>query len=439
MNQVKLLNIPSNVDSDIRKYICQISPKSKIDVAFDHQEAAKCNTLFMWDSISICGEVIKVMKSNPDVNIVVLTNNGSQSRAEDVINYGAMDYRMLPISKEIFEVYLKKSAIMSDLSNEANEASENASEIFFTKDVITKKILSKAALVAKSKASVLITGESGTGKERMSQYIHECSDRSSNKMVTVNCAAIPETMIESELFGYVKGAFTGATSDKIGKFELANNSTILLDEITEMPIDLQAKLLRVIQEGEVDRLGSTKTKKVDVRIIATSNRKIERAIEDGTFREDLFYRLSVVSVDIPPLRNRKNDVIYLAEHFLTKYSKEYGKDLPAISKEATTTLSTHTWRGNVRELENTMHRAILTCQKEVTNEDLDIDVATFPSTGSTTNTNTPVLMSIREMEKALIKETLKKVEGNRTEAAKLLGINIKTLRTKLKDIGDISR
>jgi len=434
MNSIKLLRIPADVDNDIRGYINKISPDSKVEVIFDKTEILTRDIVFIWDSLSVCGEVIKIIESTPDASIIILTNDGNQKRAEDVISYGAIDYRMLPISKEIFEIYLRKSKINSNIAQEAMEVTKSIENIFFTKDAKTQQLLKKAALISKSNASVLIIGESGTGKERMSKYIHECSDRSDKRMIAVNCAAIPEAMIESELFGYVKGAFTGAVGDKMGKFELANNSTILLDEITEMPIDLQAKLLRVIQEGEIDRLGSVSTKKINVRIIATSNRNIEQAVADGKFREDLFYRLSVVSISIPPLRKRKDDILFLAKYFLQQYSDEYSKPMPDILPEAISDLSQHIWRGNVRELENCMHRAILTCDGKIAPSDLDIDVSKIQTNITSKQASAPVIMSIRDMEKALIEETLKKVEGNRTEAAKLLGINIKTLRAKIKTI-----
>jgi DNA-binding NtrC family response regulator len=313
---------------------------------------------------------------------------------------------------------------------------------------------------------VLITGESGTGKEVMARYIHSKSKRASKTFVSVNCAAIPDNLLESELFGHEKGAFTGAVARRVGKFEEANGGTLLLDEISEMDPRLQAKLLRAIQEREIDRVGGTQPIKVDIRLIATSNRNLEEEVRDGRFREDLFYRLNVVNVTLPPLRERPLDVDVLAEHFIEKYAAANGVATPALSDEARRILHEHHWRGNVRELENTMHRAILLAQDDrITPESIVLTGATLapdgpgapggaqgdapagatvgapaaeagagaaPDGDGAAGTRTLVGRTVADVERDLIIDTLSHCLGNRTHAANILGISIRTLRNKLK-------
>ncbi|MEJ2628977.1 MAG: sigma-54 dependent transcriptional regulator, partial [bacterium] len=299
-----------------------------------------------------------------------------------------------------------------------------------TKDDKFINIMSLAKSVANSNATVLILGESGTGKELLASYIHKNCGKQNGRYIAVNCAALPENLIESELFGHEKGAFTGATCKKIGKFEAANKGTIVLDEISEMPFSLQAKLLRVIQEKEVCRIGGNKNIQIDVRIIAISNIDISTAVKEGKFREDLFYRINVVPLKIPPLRERKKDILYLAEYFLELYSKNNFKNIIEIEDEAKSILYNYDWPGNVRELENVMERAVILnkdgCIKK---EDLFLEIKEKRKKSVTINPG----MSVREMEEELIYQTLKEVNGNRTHAADMLGISIRTLRNKLKE------
>ncbi len=313
------------------------------------------------------------------------------------------------------------------------------------RDIITsdrrmRELIGLAKTVAQSKATVLIQGESGTGKELIASLVHENSTRASRPFVAINCAAIPENLLESELFGYERGAFTGAVQAKSGKFEIANGGTILLDEISEMDIRLQAKLLRVIQEGEVDRIGGRRPIPVDVRIIATTNRNLSDCVKEGSFREDLFYRLNVVNLTPPPLRERLGDVRILSHFFMEFYGARNGKQMIRVSEDASRLLESHTWPGNVRELENVVERAVLTAIGG-TLEATDVHI----SAGGRTLEGAPMGADFGEraswkpgttlddIEKSVILEALQYHSGNRTHTARALGISIRTLRNKLAD------
>jgi DNA-binding NtrC family response regulator len=308
-------------------------------------------------------------------------------------------------------------------------------------DKKTESVLKIAKQIAPSEANILLTGASGTGKEIFSRFIHDNSKRANKKFVAVNCAAIPETLLESELFGYEKGAFTGAVARRIGKFEEASDGTLLLDEISEMDIKIQAKLLRAIQEKEIDRIGGKTPIKVNTRIIATSNRHLDEEVKKGTFRQDLYYRLNVVNINIPSLCDRMDDVIVLAKHFAKKYSELNDIPLKPISKSAEDKLLNYRWPGNVRELENTIHRAVLLSTGEEIGEDaiilddlsaiIDNEKQQDVLTGGEFTGNT-----LASMERNLIIDTLKHTMGNRTMAANILGISIRTLRNKLKQYQD---
>ena len=302
------------------------------------------------------------------------------------------------------------------------------------KDAATEKVLQLAKQIAPSTASVLITGESGTGKEVVAKFIHTNSKRANAPFVAVNCAAIPENLLESELFGYEKGAFTGAVARHIGKFEEANGGTLLLDEISEMDIRLQAKLLRVLQERQIDRIGGKKPVDVDVRILATSNRDMRQEVLNKTFREDLYFRLNVVNLALPALRDRKGDILPLAEYFVKKYSELNDLPVKPLAKKTRERLLAYDWRGNVRELENTMHRAVLmSTENEISEGAVLLMPPVEQSTAeSLAGTDTLVGRTVADVEKDLIISTLKHTLGNRTHAANILGISIRTLRNKLK-------
>jgi transcriptional regulator with PAS, ATPase and Fis domain len=284
-----------------------------------------------------------------------------------------------------------------------------------------KDVLWNASRVARSDTTVLILGESGVGKELVAKYVHENSERRSGPFIPVNCAALPDNLLESELFGYERGAFTGAVAKKPGKFELADKGTILLDEISEMDLRLQAKLLRVLQEREIEIIGSRYPKKVDVRVLATSNKDMKKCVEEGKFREDLYYRLNVFPIVVPPLRDRKEDVPILVGYFLTKFSQ--GKDT-SVSDEAMEFLKDRPWKGNVRELENTIARACILS---------DYSVVKLTHLEDLESRKEVKVGSVRDMEMNLILDTLRQVNGNRTQAASILGITVRTLRNKIRE------
>jgi transcriptional regulator with PAS, ATPase and Fis domain len=312
---------------------------------------------------------------------------------------------------------------------------------FITSDRRMRELIQLARTVAQSKATVLIQGESGTGKELMASLIHESSTRALRPFVAINCAAIPENLLESELFGYERGAFTGAVTSKAGKFEFANGGTLLLDEISEMDIRLQAKLLRVIQEGEVDRIGGRKPIPVDVRIVATTNRNLADCVKQGTFREDLFYRLNVVNLTLPPLRERIGDVRILAAHFMQGYARKNGKALGGITDSAIALLDSHGWPGNVRELENVVERAVITAKDGLIG-DRDVvlqrsseatAIAQAQADGGAAERSWAPGRTLDDIERDVILEALSYHQGNRTHTARALGISIRTLRNKLAD------
>lgn len=356
---------------------------------------------------------LKEMRKRWNIPVLVITGFGAVENAVETMKEGATDYLMKPFS---FDAIGK--AVESILSRIQYERE------IITEDPEMKKIISLAGNIAGSDLTVLITGESGTGKELLARYIHRLSRRREGPFIAVNCAAIPDNLLESELFGHEKGAFTGAVEKKAGKFELANGGTILLDEIGEMPLTLQAKLLRVLQEREVDRIGGKKPIPIDVRIIATTNRDLHKECGEGRFREDLYYRLNVFPIRIPPLRERKQDIPALALHFINKFSALSGKNITGFSEEALQALMNRPWRGNVRELENVIQRAtVISSGGTIKPEDLMFDDINTPQ-----NTG-----RIREMEKDLILKTLEEVEGNKTKAAKILGVSVRTIRNKLNE------
>jgi DNA-binding NtrC family response regulator len=374
------------------------------------------------------------------VPVVACGVGADPRRAADAIRQGAKEFIPLPPEAELIAAVL--AAVCDD------------DRPLVTRDPAMQQVLSLADQVSKSEASILITGESGVGKEVMARYVHRKSRRAEKPFISVNCAAIPENLLESELFGHEKGSFTGAVARRIGKFEEADGGTLLLDEISEMDGRLQAKLLRAVQEREIDRVGGSKPVKVDIRIIATSNRDLVQAVRDGTFREDLLYRLNVVNLKLPPLRERPGDIVALAEYFVKKYAAANGVPERRIGEEARRRLVGHRWSGNVRELENAMHRAVLLA----TGAEIEEDAIRLPD-GQLLGVGDPQAMiagrvvqtatnaadaamrafvghTVAQMEQQLILDTLGHCLGNRTHAANILGISIRTLRNKLKEYSD---
>jgi DNA-binding NtrC family response regulator len=358
-------------------------------------------------------------------------------RAAAAIKAGAKEFIPLPPDAELIAAVL--AAVTDD------------EKPMVVRDPAMESVIKLADQVAPSDASILITGESGSGKEVMARYVHGKSRRAKAPFISVNCAAIPENLLESELFGHEKGAFTGAMARRIGKFEEADGGTLLLDEISEMDVRLQAKLLRAIQEREIDRVGGSKPVKVNIRILATSNRDLVQSVKDGVFREDLLYRLNVVNLRLPPLRERPGDVFSLCEFFVKKYSAANGVPEKPISAEAKRRLLAHRWPGNVRELENAMHRAVLLSTGPEIEEFAirlpdgqqlapapapDVAVARGAQMAADAVSRTFVGSTVAEVEQQLIIDTLEHCLGNRTHAANILGISIRTLRNKLKEYGD---
>ena len=359
---------------------------------------------------------------------VVACGTESDTRAAvGAIRAGAKEYIPLPPDPELIAAVL------------AAVADESHALVF--RDAAMASTVRLAEQIAPADASVLINGESGTGKEVLARHIHRKSRRADKPFISINCAAIPEALLESELFGHEKGAFTGAVGRRIGKFEEANGGTLLLDEISEMDVRLQSKLLRAIQERVIDRVGGTRPVPVDIRILATTNRDLAEAVRGGTFREDLFYRLNVVSLKIPPLRERAEDVLALAEHFAAKYAEANSLPARPLSTDARQELLRNRWPGNVRELENTMHRAVLLAGgEEIGAEALrmpdggafgGVDTAARAAHAAEAVTRNLVGRTVADVERDLILDTLDHCLGNRTHAANILGISIRTLRNKL--------
>jgi DNA-binding NtrC family response regulator len=369
----------------------------------------------------------------PETPIILMTAAGSIPQAIEAIRNGALDYVIKPLSRELLAALVQKTQSAPGEEPAITPTPPPTT----TRPIVThnrrmQELLELCRKVAASKATVLIQGESGTGKELFARYLHETSPRRREAFVAVNCASLPDGLLESELFGHEKGAFTGAINRKPGKFELAHRGTILLDEISEMNALLQAKLLRVLQENEVDRIGGRQPIPIDVRVIATTNRDLTQCLEKGDFREDLYYRLNVIPLKIPPLRERPEDLEPLIRHFMDRLAKAYGREAPRLSAEAVEWVQTQEWRGNVRELENLMERTVLIAAgpvlsvKDFNPEGPDPVVAEeFLTPGSP--------FSLREVEKGLIYKVLNETQGNRTQAAKMLGISVRTLRNKLQE------
>lgn len=368
--------------------------------------------------------------------LILITAFGKIEDAVEAMKVGAFDYIQKPFSSEALEAIVDKALeqnsrpCISEIKKTSNRRVISKGEII-TNNPVMQKVMEVAKMVAPTRAPILIQGESGTGKEVLARFIHNHSPRKGHPFIAINCAALPEGLLESELFGHERGSFTGAINRKLGKFELAQGGTLMLDEISEMNLHLQAKLLRVLQEYEIDRLGGREPVSIDVRIIATTNRDMGEAIAEKKFREDLFYRLNVVSLVIPPLCQRREDVPLLADHFVQSYSRENGKIIKEISKKALSLLMEYHWPGNIRELENIIERTVILNQDNtILAKDISLPL---PPSLKTEMVENGKQCSMKNMEKSLILKTLAEYNNNRTHAAKALGISIRTLRNKLRE------
>jgi two-component system, NtrC family, response regulator AtoC len=381
-----------------------------------------------------------VHSTRPEVPVIIITAHGTVDSAVEAIKMGAFDYITKPFEQAEIQAVVAKAARTQE-ANQAHVPPEGKARSSITGESSQVQELFKIIdKVADSPSTVLITGESGTGKELVATALHDGSSRKDKPLIKINCAAIPKDLMESELFGYERGAFTGAVTSKPGRFELADAGTLFLDEIGEVPIEMQVKLLRVLQESEFERVGGIKTTRVDVRVIAATNRDLLAEVEAGRFRKDLYYRLNVVPIHLPPLRDRRADVPALVRHFIEKYNKRLNKKIEGIADEALVTLQAYPWPGNIRELENLMERVILFADgPRIEAHDLPAPVrsgvggTSLPTPESLTHEigETP----LKEILKAFIVQALGKTEGNVTRAAKLLGISRKSLQTKMKEFG----
>ena len=382
----------------------------------------------------------RVKERNPALPVVVMTAFGSVETAVEAMKAGATDYVLKPFSLAEMRMVVHKELDVSRLREENRSLREALGEKYKHPNVIAssprmQEVLAIVERVAPTNSTVLLGGESGAGKDLIARVIHERSRRASGPFIKINSTAIPENLLESELFGYEKGAFTGATTSKPGKFELADKGTLFLDEIGDVPPSTQVKLLRVLQERDFERLGGTRTIKVDVRLIAATNRDLRAALEEGTFREDLYYRLNVVPIDIPPLREHKEDIPDLANMFLARFCKESARKLTEISPQAMDVLLAHHWPGNVRELQNVIERACaLAAGPHLEAADIHLDTTRLRSSPTSDNF-LPEGVTLDQWEDEMIREALKRASGNKSQAARLLGLSRNALRYRLSKIG----
>ncbi len=398
----------------------KVSHVPDVEAGLESLRSGKGADLVMVD---LALDIIKFLSALKNERIVIPAVacgvNPDPERAAEAIRAGAKEYVALPPDPELI------AAVLQAVTKEDIQVIHS--------DHKTKQILDFAARIAPSEANILITGESGTGKEVMANFIHHQSKRKDRPFISINCAAIPENLLESELFGHEKGSFTGAVARRVGKFEEASGGTLLLDEVTEMHPRLQAKLLRAVQERVIDRVGGTSPVHIDIRIIATSNRDMLEAVKAQEFREDLYFRLNVVNIHMPSLRERTDDIEPLSKHFVQKYCNLNMITQKKISPSALESLKAHSWPGNVRELENSIHRAVLMAEGETIIPE-DIFGLSGPIRAEKSESS-PILVGkkVAEVEKELILHTLDHCLGNRTHAANILGISIRTLRNKLKE------
>jgi two-component system NtrC family response regulator len=395
--------------------------------------------------------LLEVKKINPETPVIISTAYGDVEDAVQLLKYGAEDFIQKPIELVDLLALIKNSEdkisiridnkLLQHNNNNDKQKSVSFSSIIYNSPIMNE-VLSVAARVAASKASVLIRGESGTGKELIARAIHDSSKRSDKPFVVVNCAALPETLFESELFGHEKGAYTGASKIRVGKFEQANSGTLFIDEVGDIPLAVQVKLLRALQFGEIERLGGEKTIKTDVRIVSATNRNLEQMIKDKEFREDLLYRLNVVTIELPPLRERKSDLKSLIEHFIQKYAVINEKDISGIDRESMDLLMKFNYPGNIRELENIIQRSVVMARRNViTKNDLPPEVSLNSDSNDLNNKNSECFeigdlnLRVEKIEKEMISKALISSEGNQVKAAEMLNISERTIRYKISKYG----
>jgi DNA-binding NtrC family response regulator len=390
-----------------------------------------------------------VKRANARIPVVVMTAYGTVETAVEAMKAGAADYVLKPFPLEEIKLVVRKELDVHRLREENLSLREALGQRYQFKNIVARspkmqEVLATVERVAPTNSTVLLGGESGTGKDLIARAIHQHSRRASGPFVKINCTAIPENLLESELFGYERGAFTGAVSSKPGKFELADKGSIFLDEIGDVLSPIQVKLLRVLQEREFERLGGTKTLRVDVRLVAATNRDLRAALEQGTFREDLYYRLNVVPINIPPLREHKDDIPYLVDHFIEHFARESGKPISGIVPGALKVLMDFHWPGNVRELENIIERAVALSDSatiDVGDIRLDLSPTRHASPMGTAGAGVDILpfppdgMTLEQYEDEIIREALRRANGNKSQAARLLGLSRNALRYRLSKIG----
>jgi Nif-specific regulatory protein len=436
-------------DQGIRFFLGEVLKKKKyeVDTASSAEQALnkvkKDNYSLIILDVRLPGisgiEVIKRLKElDSAVPIIVMTAYGSKELAVQAVQEGAYDFFVKPIKLEEFLIILRRAMEKRQLQREVSKLEESLKKKYDFENIAgasgpMQEVFALVKKVAGTDSSVIIYGESGTGKELIAQAIHTHSLRKDKPFVKLNCVAIPEGLLESELFGHEKGSFTGAIAQKAGKFELANGGTIFLDEIGDMTLPTQAKILRVLQEKEFERVGGTKTIKVDVRVIAATNKNLQKAVEEKAFREDLFFRLNVVPIYLPPLRERKGDIPLLVEHFLKETREKVKKKILGVSQEALELLMEYPWPGNVRELENCIERAAVIVEGDLITKDcLPIYVTTHEGQKVQSESNGSIDGALANIEKKLILEALEKVGGVQVKAAKLLGITERSLWHRIK-------
>jgi DNA-binding NtrC family response regulator len=384
--------------------------------------------------------IAAIRRQNTRTPIVVMTAFGTIETAVEAMKAGAADFLLKPFSLDHLMTVLRKALDLRALQDENLKLREELGHRYEFDNIVghsrpMQEIFSTVERVAPTRATVLLAGESGVGKDLIARAIHYHSPRRDRPFVKINCTAIPENLMESELFGYEKGAFTGANTTKPGKFELADTGTAFLDEIGDVPGNIQVKLLRVLQEREFERLGSNKVRHIDVRIVAATNQDLRAALEQGAFREDLYYRLNVVPITIPPLRERREDIPFLAEHFVAKLGPASGSRVESISEAAIEKLMGYHWPGNVRELENVLERSIVLCPAtRLEAADIRLDVAPRPPRQSAADF-LPDGLTLDEYEQAILREALRRADGNKSQAARLLGLTRNALRYRLSQMG----